>query len=218
MSAAARAASNIAAAKLAFPDLPDDTEWKFFAQYKRTNHRFRMYREEGWVPTAKDLYNERDLWMRPARSRLPTPKWPLEYSPARYGVWSPRGKLSGAPAPPDNKSLARAQARHKEVTEWFEDEADRTGSFRKVRALGFGGLGLALHYQYQRSGFKSRDFVIKFGLEGPESAAIRDEERNAKVIKLGRHILSCIANELAASGLCSPLRPVDQSRRNRTAS
>ncbi|KAI1765887.1 hypothetical protein GGR53DRAFT_248068 [Hypoxylon sp. FL1150] len=175
-----------------------NTDIKFATYYKKINHKFRNYCTIGTIPGAAQLRDEEQLWMRPARVGLPSAVSPIVGMTIPYQAWSDKDKVSGTNSGVGGRSLGRAKAALKRCEEWFEgDIGSKEWPFQRIKTLGFGGMGLAIRYQYHSTigGVAPRDFVIKIGIEGWESKAIRKEETNAKRMARAAHCVQIINPE-----------------------
>ncbi|OTB03546.1 hypothetical protein M426DRAFT_23704 [Hypoxylon sp. CI-4A] len=151
----------------------------FEENYRAENWRYHDYRMQGLgEPSEYTVAEERTMWMertfprigRPDTQEKSTFEWVAELI-SRENRDQPEGEM---------------RARMDEARTWFESQ----GSFAWVKPLGFGGLGLTMHFKY--TGNPEKDVVLKVALEGWEATDVRNEARSTRQMNRAAHCIQMI--------------------------
>ncbi|KAK6955415.1 hypothetical protein Daesc_003052 [Daldinia eschscholtzii] len=155
----------------------------FEDKYRALNWSFSRYREKGArEPNFRQFARYRRRWMAHPFPRQGTPniregQFP-SFRPFNFNVQG-------------NRNLNQeARAALRNTRDYFEKDA----KFKYIRYLGFGGLGLTIHYKWKGSqiGREDRDIVMKLGLIGWLSTDISDEEEALRQMAGAAHVLQAI--------------------------
>ncbi|RYP09847.1 hypothetical protein DL765_008315 [Monosporascus sp. GIB2] len=165
-------------------------------QYQRQTLKFRYYRDR-----AEDRDLDEALLKQPRRQRVKHRRGPIA---GKRDGWDPEkwqrdpdsidlDSINRGDEIPDDNVVARDAWRLLgETKRWFGGPP----KFDYQKCLGYGGMGLALHYKYSnpRVGGSSEDgdCVLKVSLEGETDKNIRDEIRATKKLARAYHSVQMI--------------------------
>lgn len=158
----------------------------FEEEYRASNWWFGRYRTEGYSNHGNSTLGQyRAQWLA-----LPFPKARKNpVRPARDNAWQEalqvlyrrpfRRPIDGTPRYSDGRKIINIRARVRRTRNWFQS----MGPFTYQRTLGYGGLGLALHFKWADPMHPNPDIdlVLKIGLHEYMSEDIRLERRMMRV-------------------------------------
>ncbi|KAI1088520.1 kinase-like protein [Rostrohypoxylon terebratum] len=151
----------------------------------------------GW--SAKHVHKSREAWHK---RTLPRPGQPLffggnrsrapwKYKYFSYNLPSEDHQDLNFPYSFDNRKMERARKRVVKAVELFDKSAPK---FKYKKTLGYGGLGVALHYQYV--GDKpEKDVVVKLSLNSWAASDIHREADATKAMARAAHCIQLINPE-----------------------
>ncbi|KAI1772988.1 kinase-like protein [Hypoxylon cercidicola] len=175
----------------------EPTPTPFEEEYRIENYRWTRYRQNGVFPKFDEVARDRDRLIANRPFPRTDPPAPYILRPKRrlYGIHKRRAHLSGFDQQDGGKEFNAARTRVQEAKEVFLDPDDE-GPLKYVKFLGHGGQGVAMHVQHRQAHFDAvpapRDFVLKIGLDGWESEAIRKERENLKRVARSAHCIQTI--------------------------
>ncbi|KAI0114212.1 kinase-like protein [Hypoxylon sp. NC0597] len=162
-------------------------------EFKLTNLEYDAYRRYGENPrwSPEEIVEARKYWInyptpRPGQPRLfaqPRDKW----SPVSFVLQADCNGALFEDTPTSDDDANRAKTRLADARTYFEGNP----RFIFQKPLGYGGLGLALHYRYHGPG-EAKDIAIKLSLREWEAEDIRNEEKMTRKVKRAAHCIQVI--------------------------
>ncbi|KAI0843809.1 kinase-like domain-containing protein [Daldinia vernicosa] len=190
---------------------PDDGQPKnYYERIQLQNYKFRMYRKRGWSMNWDKQYvkDNRQYW---SNYHLPRPgpppifnDRPEDWQQRRYH--NPSAVSSGGPDIEDpqhgsDPTANKARDVLQNVKNYF-----RSPIFRYQKVLGFGGLGLALHFRYDGEGVP-KDVAMKLSLASWESDELRKEGRAMESMLGAAHAVQLVHPESVGKEPMDPYYP-----------
>ncbi|KAL7619601.1 hypothetical protein AAE478_010142 [Parahypoxylon ruwenzoriense] len=153
---------------------------------------FAEYRQKGRSPHWNDrvIKATRSRWRAirlPRRGQIPQFRDVVPFAQRFYNVRPPVDQPNlESMIPTNDPQLQNMREILTRVKSFFSD-----GVFKYKKVLGYGGLGMALHFQYDGIRGK-RDVVAKVSLRGWEADDIRKEERVTRKVFRAAHCIQMI--------------------------
>ncbi|KAI1451514.1 kinase-like protein [Annulohypoxylon moriforme] len=183
----------------------NEEEWAYPRNYEEecqlVCYEFDEWRRGGINPHWNDeeIHQFRSGWRN---RKLPRPGQPLYWGGnlERY-PWQPdrppKYYIGSNVSPPDvqdpwsatDPRVENVKKRYRDATEYFEQY---THKFQFQKLLGFGGLGLALHYKQYEDGVAKKDVAVKLSLNSWVADDIRWEERATRAMEGAAHSIQLI--------------------------
>ncbi|KAI0126081.1 hypothetical protein BJ170DRAFT_725884 [Xylariales sp. AK1849] len=158
----------------------------FKEHLQRSNYKFERYRRYGH---DINWFAGTTLAVQAAYTRLPVPSTDQLRLFWSTGAW----KASPFARQGSVGDTQQTLTRYDEVTQWFGSPP----RWNPQKALGVGGLGMAIHYKYKPNGTtdaQSRDFVLKVPIDQDDWQDVnaRNEEKNTKRVQGSAHCIQTI--------------------------
>ncbi|KAI1645119.1 kinase-like domain-containing protein [Daldinia loculata] len=161
-------------------DQDDGQPKNYYERIQLQNFKFQMFRRFGWSMKWDKQYikDNRKFWTRVDLPRVGPPpifgERPVDWAQRRYH--NPSAISSAKPDIEDPRHDNDPTAN--KARDALQNAKHYFGSslFRYQKVLGFGGLGLALHYRYDGEG-TPKDVAVKLSLASWESDDLRKEGR-----------------------------------------
>ncbi|OTB01953.1 hypothetical protein M426DRAFT_13948 [Hypoxylon sp. CI-4A] len=174
------------------------------ARYKRLIQlqalEFEEYRRQGNSPNWRGTKVEerRSRW---EQVNLPDytrpnlfwyPKWMLKWVPQHFKRAGPVMKVDAYlnhPARRADPDITKTRHRLRQMKYMFISPY-----VKYQKALGYGGMGIAAQFKYNRAGRDPRDFVVKASLKGWKNDDLLIEEKTTKKFQGAQHCIQLLEN------------------------
>ncbi|KAI0122736.1 kinase-like domain-containing protein [Daldinia grandis] len=172
--------------------------------------KFKMYRTMGWSMGWERQYikDNRDLW---TQIQLPRggPSPVFNPRPKDWPQWRYHNSVS-VTTPPDiedpqhdhDPTANKARDALANAKDYF-----RSPIFRYQKVLGYGGLGLALHYRYDGDG-DPKDVAMKLSLKSWQSGDLRREGKAMEAMAGAAHSVQLVRPEEVGREPLDPFYPL----------